>query len=118
MKKLLPAKLLLRKLLIVLLFCIIAITSSIGFANASSSGQSSGQSSGHIGLLTVSESANNTDQGGIADLSLVVTPGSGRIFIDSFPLSKLDTQITMRFATEVACDLLNKDCSGLDFFIQ
>jgi len=116
MKKLLPAKLLLKKLLIVLLFCIIAITSSIGFANASSSGQSSGQSSGHIGLLTVSESANNTDQGGIADLSLVVTPGSGRIFIDSFPLSKLDTQITMRFATEVACDLLNKDCSGLDFF--
>ena len=72
--------------------------------------------SGHIGLLTVSESANNTEQGGIADLYLVVNPGSGRIFIDSFPLSKLDTQITMRFATEIACDLLDKDCSGYDFF--
>jgi uncharacterized protein len=72
--------------------------------------------SGHIGLLTVSEGVNNTEQGGIADLYLEVKPGSGRIFIDSYPLSKLDTQITMRFASEVACDLLNKDCSGYDFF--
>ena len=96
------------KSIFILLFCIIVISLSANYASASSSG--------HIGLLTVSESANNTDQGGIADLYLVVSPGSGRIFIDSFPLSKLDTQITMRFATEVACDLLNKDCSGLDFF--
>lgn len=73
--------------------------------------------SGHIGLLTVSESDNSTiEKGGVADLSLVIKPGTGRIFIDSFPLSKLDTQITMRFATEVACDLLDKDCSGYDFF--
>jgi len=72
--------------------------------------------SGHIGLLTVSESANSTEQGGVADLYLEVSLGSGRIFIDSFPLSKIDTQITMRFATEIACDLLNKDCSGYDFF--
>jgi len=73
--------------------------------------------SGHIGLLTVSESANNTiGLGGTADLYLEVRPGSGRIFIDSFPLSKIDTQITMRFASEVACDLLDKDCSNYDFF--
>jgi uncharacterized protein len=78
-------------------------------------------SSGHIGLLTVSESSLNSsdssvEKGGIADLYLVVKQGSGRIFIDSFPLSKIDTQITMRFATEIACDLLEKDCSDYDFF--
>jgi uncharacterized protein len=73
-------------------------------------------SSGHMPLLTVSELANNTEYGGVADLSLVVKSGSGRIFIDSFPLSKIDTQITMRFATEIACDLLDKDCSNYDFF--
>jgi uncharacterized protein len=72
--------------------------------------------SGHIGLLTVSESVNNTEYGGTADLYLVLKPGNGRIFIDSFPLSKIDTQITMRFASEVACDLLEKDCSNYDFF--
>ena len=73
--------------------------------------------SGHIELLTVSESGNDTiGQGGVADLQLVIKPGTGRIFIDSFPLSKLDTQITTRFAAEMACDLLSKDCSGYDFF--
>jgi len=71
---------------------------------------------GHMPLLTVSESANNSESGGVADLFLVVKSGSGRIFIDSFPLSKIDTQITMRFAAEMACDLLDKDCSNYDFF--
>src|SRR3989339_419437 len=73
---------------------------------------------GHINLLTVSETSNETalEQGGVADLNLLIKPGSGRIFIDSFPLSRLDTQITMRFAAEIACDFLEKDCSGYDFF--
>lgn len=72
---------------------------------------------GKIGLLTVSESLNGTVQrGGVADLYLSIKPGSGRIYIDSFPLSRLDTQITMRFASELACDFLQLDCSNLDFF--
>lgn len=72
---------------------------------------------GKIGLLTVTESVNGTNQrGGVANLFLSIKPGSGRIYIDSFPLSRLDTQITMRFASELACDFLEVDCSGLDFF--
>lgn len=70
----------------------------------------------HISLLTVAETANNTERGGIADLYLTIKPGSGRIFIDSFPLTKIDTQITTRFANELACDFLNYDCSKHDFF--
>jgi len=77
----------------------------------------SSETSGHIALLTVSESDNvSMGYGGVADLQLVVRPGTGRIFIDSFPLSKIDTQVTFRFASEMACDLLNKDCSNYDFF--
>jgi uncharacterized protein len=73
--------------------------------------------SGRIGLLTVAESQNETiGRGGVADLFLTIKPGTGRIFIDSFPLSKMDTQITMRFASEVACDFLELDCSQYDFF--
>ena len=73
---------------------------------------------GHIGLLTVAESSDNStpEHGGVADLYLVIKKGTGRIFIDSFPLSKLDTQITTRFASEIACDFLDKDCSQYDFF--
>jgi uncharacterized protein len=84
---------------------------------ASSSQVSAYKETGKIGLLTVAESANGTVQrGGVASLELDIKPGSGRIYIDSFPLSRLDTQITMRFASELACDFLQLDCSNLDFF--
>lgn len=69
--------------------------------------------SGQMKLLTV---GGVNDTGGVADLLLEVKSGTGRIFIDSFPLTKLDTQISTRFANEVACDFLDKDCSKYDFF--
>jgi len=73
---------------------------------------------GHISLLTVAESPDNStvEHGGVADLYLSIKRGTGRIFIDSFPISKVDTQITMRFASEMSCDFLNIDCSSYDFF--
>jgi uncharacterized protein len=70
---------------------------------------------GHMTLLTVGERGNETF-GGTADVYLEIKSGSGRIFIDSFPLTKLDTQISTRFANEIACDFLDKDCSNIDFF--
>lgn len=69
--------------------------------------------SGQMKLLTV---GGVNDTGGVADLFLEVKPGTGRIFIDSFPLTKLDTQISTRFANEIACDFLDEDCSKYDFF--
>lgn len=71
--------------------------------------------SGHMTLLTVAE---NGEQriGGTADLYLEVRPGTGRIFIDSFPLTKLDTQISTRFANRIACKQFDLDCSQHDFF--
>lgn len=74
--------------------------------------------SGHITLLTVAETGNDSVSGGTADLYLEIRPGTGRIFIDSYPLSKIDTQITTRFAAEIACDFLDKDCSRYDFFYR
>jgi uncharacterized protein len=70
---------------------------------------------GHITLLTVGENGNETF-GGTANLYLEIKPGTGRVFIDSFPLTKVDTQISTRFAKEVACNFLETDCSNKDFF--
>src|SRR5512133_756967 len=71
--------------------------------------------SGSMKLLAVSgEEASQT--GSTADLLLEVKDGTGRVFIDSFPLSKIDTQISARFAKEVACNFLEADCSKYDFF--
>jgi uncharacterized protein len=69
----------------------------------------------HITLLTVGEIGEETI-GGTADAYLEVKHGTGRIFLDSFPLTKLDTQISTRYANQVACDYLSVDCSHYDFF--
>ena len=68
---------------------------------------------GHIHLLAVSE---GTEQGSLADLYLEIRPGYGNVYIDTFPLTKMDTQLSTRFAKQVACNFLNKDCSKYDFF--
>ncbi len=72
-------------------------------------------SKGHMKLLAVSE----TDQGykGIsADLYLEIQPGEGKVFIESFPLTKMDTQISTRFAKEIACSEFEFDCNKYNFF--
>lgn len=67
---------------------------------------------GDIKLLAVTESG----EGNVAALNLKVTEGTGRVFIDTKPLTKLDTLISTRFANTIACDFLDIDCSSYDFF--
>ncbi|MBI2112771.1 hypothetical protein HYT52_04510 [Candidatus Woesearchaeota archaeon] len=55
-------------------------------------------------------------QGSDADLYLELTPGSGRVFLETYPLTKLDTQISTRFAKDIACNHFNLDCNKYDFF--
>lgn len=70
---------------------------------------------GHMKLLAVAETADGY-KGGIADLYLEIKPGSGRVFLETFPLTKVDTQISTRFAKEIACDFADVDCGKYDFF--
>ncbi|MBI2522862.1 hypothetical protein HYW19_00570 [Candidatus Woesearchaeota archaeon] len=70
---------------------------------------------GHMRLLAVTETSNG-DVGGIADLYLEIKPGTGRVYLETFPLTKVDTQISTRFAKEIACDFLDQDCDKYDFF--
>ena len=66
-------------------------------------------------LLAVSQDPDNPE-GVTADLYLETEPGSGRIFMDTFPLTKLDTQMSTRFANSIACDFVEEPCTGTDFF--
>lgn len=70
-----------------------------------------------IGILTVTELDNGSYEGGVASLELEVREGSGSIFIESFPLSNVDTQAVTRIATDIACSYVNEvNCDDLDFF--
>ncbi|MBI5064623.1 hypothetical protein HZA97_00165 [Candidatus Woesearchaeota archaeon] len=73
------------------------------------------QREGSIPLLALVESGGES-RGGVATLNLAIREGNGGVFLDTFPLTKTSTQISMRFAQQTACQELNLDCSNLDFF--
>ncbi|MFA6889199.1 MAG: S16 family serine protease [Candidatus Woesearchaeota archaeon] len=88
-----------------ILFFLLIILLNVSFVFA--------QPIGHITLLAVSEA---TQIGSTADLYIKTQAGSGGVYIETFPLTKLDTQLSTRFAQQIACDFLEKDCSTIDFF--
>jgi predicted S18 family serine protease len=53
--------------------------------------------------------------GSDADLYLELKEGSGRVFLETFPLTKMDTQISTRFAKDIACNHFKLDCNNYDF---
>ncbi len=69
---------------------------------------------GHVKLLAVSESDSGL-KGSTADLYLEIRPGNNRVFIETIPLTRFDTQVSMRFAKETVCDFFNIDCGRYDF---
>src|SRR3989338_395090 len=68
----------------------------------------------HMKLLAVSEIGGNIS-GSVADLYLEILPGQNRVFIETYPLTRLDTQISTRFAKDIACSIGDIDCSDYNF---
>lgn len=54
-------------------------------------------------------------EGILADLYVEIHNGTGRVFVDTMPLTQIDTQASARLAQEVACDVLEIDCSKYNF---
>ena len=71
---------------------------------------------GSIKLLALTERSDGTNIGTVADLDVRIEPGDQRVYLETFPLTKITTQISMRFAQQVACKELDIDCSDKDFF--
>ncbi len=67
-----------------------------------------------IKLLALTESGGK--HGVIVDLHLELKPGKERVFLETFPLTKIATQVSMRFAQQIACSEFDMDCSDKDFF--
>lgn len=70
---------------------------------------------GHINLLALVEQDSNRS-GAVVDLFLEVKEGNDRVFLETVPLTKITTQISMRFAKQIACKELEHPCSRFDYF--
>lgn len=71
---------------------------------------------GSVRLLALIQGEGDNSTGTLADLELETGSGHQRVFLETFPLTKIATQISMRFAQQIACSELDADCSGKDFF--
>ncbi|MFW5746150.1 MAG: S16 family serine protease [Nanoarchaeota archaeon] len=99
-----------RKRIIILLFLSLALSTIL--LSAASAEHSMRR---EMKLLAVSQISSTQMRGSIAQLAVEVVPGTGRIFIETFPLTKVDTQISARIAKEIACDFVDVDCRQYDF---
>ncbi|MDD5417811.1 MAG: hypothetical protein PHW96_02895 [Candidatus Nanoarchaeia archaeon] len=77
----------------------------------------------HIKIPGVRVTSDGSYQGLLADLYVEIHDGNGRTFVDTMPLTEVDTQAGARLARQVSCDLLADsadsvvdDCSKYDFF--
>lgn len=70
---------------------------------------------GSVKILAVLEETEGNSTGILADLTLETETGHGRVFLDTFPLTKIATQASLRLAKQVACKELSKDCGTIDF---
>ncbi|VVB74849.1 Archaeal Lon protease [Candidatus Tiddalikarchaeum anstoanum] len=68
-------------------------------------------------IIGVRDLGNNTYQGVIANLEVTMNNnGTGHVFIDTMPLTEIDTQTSARLARDVACETLLINCSDKDFY--
>jgi len=68
----------------------------------------------HLKLLAVQENGDNF-VGSDADLYLELKEGHGRVFLETKPATKIDTQISTRYAKEIACNHFKLNCDQYDF---
>lgn len=69
-----------------------------------------------IPIIGVSNPGENNSVGILTRLSLLTEKGEGEIFLNINRLTEIDTQVSIRLANEVACEISEKDCSKLDFY--
>ena len=78
-------------------------------------------SEGHTVILkapAVSKTANGELIGVATDFVITVAPGSGHVYVETWPLAEVDMQASARLAAQVAGRVLGVDINKYDVFIQ
>ncbi|NJE85264.1 ATP-dependent protease [Thermococcus sp. CX2] len=78
-------------------------------------------SEGHTVVLkapAVSKTATGELVGVATDFVITVAPGSGHVYVETWPLAEVDMQASARLAAQIAGKVLGVDMSKYDVFIQ
>jgi len=96
----------LKKLSLALIF-ILALTtiSSAQFVNESK-----------VEIKAVAVTSGEYPRGVVINITVIVTPGNGKVFVSTTPYTEIDVQGSAQLAALTACDLLGVDFTKHDFF--
>ncbi len=89
---------------LIALLLLFASTSSAEFVNATQK---------NIKAVAVVSGEN---RGATINITVIVTPGNGRVFVSTLPYTEIDMQGSAQLAAITACDLTGKDFLKYDFF--
>ena len=84
---------------------LIAYPASAQFENASK-----------VQIKAVAVTSGEKPRGAVINITVVVTPGTGRVFVSTTPYTEIDMQGSAQLAALTACDLLGIDFTKHDFF--
>ncbi|WP_290596689.1 MULTISPECIES: S16 family serine protease [unclassified Archaeoglobus] len=67
-------------------------------------------------IKAVAVTSGENPTGVVINISVIVTPGDGKVFVSTTPYTEIDMQGSAQLAALTACDLLGMDFTKYDFF--
>ncbi len=69
-----------------------------------------------VEIKAVAVTSGEQPHGVVINITVIVTPGNGRVFVSTTPYTEIDMQGSAQLAALTACDLLGMDFTRHDFF--
>lgn len=69
-----------------------------------------------VTIKAVAVTAGEEPEGAVIDITVIITPGNGKVFVSTSPYTEIDMQGSAQLAALTACDILGIDFMKYDFF--
>ncbi len=71
-----------------------------------------------VNIKAVAVKTGEKPEGAVINITVIVTPGTGKVFVSIVPYTEIDMQGSAQLAALTACDLLGLDFTKYDFFYE
>ncbi len=71
-----------------------------------------------VNIKAVAVKTGEKPEGAVINITVIVTPGTGKVFVSTIPYTEIDMQGSAQLAALTACDLLGVDFTKHDFFYE
>ena len=71
-----------------------------------------------VTIKAVAVKTGEQPEGAVINITVIITPGTGKVFVSTTPYTEIDMQGSAQLAALTACDLLGVDFTKHDFFYE